>query len=498
MYDDLGSDERGISEILGTVLLISMVLLGSATVIIFGASAISDATQRTTTEAATDYLETVDSRLATLSASSDDPEVVFDPQDAAAREYHVRRDGYMNVTVNDNPDCSVNQTLSTIAFEDSNGNTVGYEGGGVWRSGIDSSTQVTPPDVTLADGMLDVNLVNVTGTFDQARNRVALNASETRNTTETFSENLARGDCPRPDNVSITVKSQFYDGWADYLETTIEHSPPTYVTGGSEEILPGGSDDAGRDQVFVFKSEIEWVGESVEFYIYMLPEYESLTSLMSSHADAESDAIPVDKLEVFNEMTRDGTEQAAANVEMMTGIRTEAEVTRLSFAPIEDVPKQVGTDTYVGTVVEFTGVPSGFLLVLFDEASAVHIAEAMMPVEMDADELTPQHEAAIEELGNIMTSGFVDGWANVLQTSVDHTPPKLVHDMGRAIIDPLAAQVGQHQEHAFIVDSEMRTDDIAFGAEIHALPNEKELRQALDELLVDRADQTEADVEQIF
>jgi two-component system chemotaxis sensor kinase CheA/chemotaxis protein CheC len=148
--------------------------------------------------------------------------------------------------------------------------------------------------------------------------------------------------------------------------------------------------------------------------------------------------------------------------------------------------------------VEFTGIPSGFLLVLFDEASAVHIAEAMMPVEMDADELTEQHEAAIEELGNIMTSGFVDGWANVLQTSVEHGPPRLVHDMGRAIVDPVAAQVGQHQEHAFIIDSEMRTDDIAFGAEIHALPSETELRQALDELLVERADETEADVEQVF
>jgi len=308
-------------------------------------------------------------------------------------------------------------------------------------------------------------------------------------------ETMARSSVEEIGNIMM---SGFIDGWADYLETTIEHSPPTYVEAMGEEILPRSDGDDERDQVFVFKSEIEWVGESVEFYIYMLPEYDSLTSLMASHTDAERDAIPVDKLEVFNEMTRDGTKQAAQNVEMMTGICTEAEVTRLSFAPIEDVPKQVGTDTYVGTVVEFTGVPSGFLLVLFDEASAVHIAEAMMPVEMDADELTEQHENAIEELGNIMTSGFVDGWANVLQTSVEHTPPRLVHDMGQAIVDPLAAQVGQHQEHAFIVDSEMRTDDIAFGAEIHALPNETELRQALDELLVDRADQTEADVEQIF
>jgi len=122
----------------------------------------------------------------------------------------------------------------------------------------------------------------------------------------------------------------------------------------------------------------------------------------------------------------------------------------------------------------------------------------MMPVEMDGDGLDGQHKAAIEELGNIMTSGFVDGWANVLQTSVDHTPPKLVHDMGRAIVDPLAAQVGQHQEHAFIIDSKMCTDDIEFSAEIHALPNEQELRAALEDLDVDRADETEADVEQIF
>jgi two-component system chemotaxis sensor kinase CheA/chemotaxis protein CheC len=300
------------------------------------------------------------------------------------------------------------------------------------------------------------------------------------------------------EEVGNIMMSGFIDGWADYLETTIEHSPPVYVEGDDEAILPDAPADSDRDQVFVFKSEIEWVGESVSFYIYMLPEYGPMAEIMAAHAETEDDAIPVDKLEVFNEMTEDGTQQAAANVEMMTGIETEAEVTQLSFAPIEDVPKQVGTDTYVGTVVEFTGLPSGFLLVLFDEASAVHIAEAMMPVEMDAEELTEQHEAAIEELGNIMTSGFVDGWANVLQTSVEHTPPRLVHDMGRAIVDPLAAQVGQHQDHAFIIDSEMRTDDIEFGAEIHALPNEKELRRALDELLVERADETDADVEQIF
>jgi len=322
---------------------------------------------------------------------------------------------------------------------------------------------------------------------------------------DTIAEALMPGASEDPEmaksgvsEIGNIMMSGFIDGWADYLGTTIDHSPPEYIEGTGKDVLPELPDAAGHDQVFVFKSSIEWVGESVNFYIYMLPEFEPLVETMMENTDTDGDAIPVDKLETFNEMTTHGTQTAADNVEMMTGIETEAEVTQTSFAPIEDVPKQIGTDTYVGTVVEFTGVPSGYLMVLFDETSAVTVAEAMMPVEMDGDELTEQHKTAIEELGNIMTSGFVDGWANVLQTSVDHTPPRLVHDMGRAIVDPLAAQVGQHQEHAFIIESEMRTDDVEFEAEIHALPNEQELRQALTDLDVERADETDADVEQIF
>jgi chemotaxis protein CheC len=294
------------------------------------------------------------------------------------------------------------------------------------------------------------------------------------------------------------MMSGFIDGWAEHLGTTIDHTPPGYIEGNGAQILPNSPETGDHDQLFVFRSEIEWEGESVDFFIYMLPGYESMAKLMSEHAATDADAIPVEKLAVFNQMTRHGTEQAAENVQQMSGIETRAEVSQISFVPIEDVPRQFGEETYVGTAVEFTGIPSGFLLVLFDEQSAITVAEGLMPVEMGGDELTDRHKMAIEELGNIMTSGFVDGWANVLQQSVDHTPPQVVHDMGRAIIDPLAAQLGQHQRHAFVIDSKMETDEVEFESTIHALPNEQELRQALEELDVDRADQTDADAEQIF
>ncbi|WP_299266894.1 chemotaxis protein CheC [Halorientalis sp.] len=291
------------------------------------------------------------------------------------------------------------------------------------------------------------------------------------------------------------MMSGFIDGWADFLRTTIEHSPPRYVEATGADVFPAANDP--NEQVFVFKSHIQWPGEDLSFYIYMLPAYDRLTELMADSGTGD-DAVPVDKLSVFNEMTKQGTATAADNVTQMTGIETDAEVTQISFAPIEDVPKQVDNKSYVGTAVEFSGTPSGYLMILFDETSAMNVAEALMPMEPDGEGFTDMHESAIEEMGNIMTSGFIDGWANVLETSVDHTPPRVVHDMGRAIIDPLAAQVGQQQEHAFIIESRMQTADLEFGCEIHALPDDAELRQALGDLDVTRKDQTEPDVETIF
>jgi chemotaxis protein CheC len=375
-------------------------------------------------------------------------------------------------------------------------------------TGIDADVDVTKISLVdradIGEELGDNEFVGVQFGFDGALSGETVLVFD-RDSTDEIVNALMPGAADDPamaqssvEEIGNIMMSGFIDGWADYLEASIEHTPPEYIERSGASVLPDAPESSENDQIFVFRSEIEWLDESVNFYIYMLPEYGPMAEMMSEHAETGEDAIPIEKLEAFNRMTQKGTEKAAENVEMMSGIATEAEVSQISFAPIEDVPKQVGNETYVGTVVEFTGAPSGYLLVLFDETSAINVAEALMPMETDGEGLTDQHKAAIEELGNIMTSGFVDGWANVLQQTVEHTPPRLVHDMGQAIIDPLAAQLGQFQNHAFIIDSKMKTDEVEFESSIHALPNEEELREALDNLLVERAEETDADVEQIF
>ncbi len=278
------------------------------------------------------------------------------------------------------------------------------------------------------------------------------------------------------------------DGWADSLETAIDVTPPTHLDGSIS--IPSNA-----EYVFVFESRLESVDGDVAFEIYVLPERDSLESILDRRSAPE--AVPLEKFAVFDDMTRNGAAQAADYITSMTGIETTVEVSQCRFVPIEQVPAHVGETEYVGVVLEYRGRPSGYLAILFDEPSARTIADALVPVESDGG-WDGMDKSAIEELGNIMTSGFIDGWANVLETSIEHSPPEFVRDVGAAIVSPIAAQLGTRQEHAFIIDSTVRTDDGAVGCSLYALPNERELMGALDELLVERAPETGADPQSVF
>ncbi len=203
------------------VLLIGLVLTGSVTIVVLGASVLSDAQEGTQLEAAELHLQEFGSRLSTLAGADADPSVEFDAGETTARDYRIERDGYLNVTVDRRGECSFNQSLSTLVYEDSQGRTVGYEAGGVWRGNPDGSAAVSSPSVTFEEGRLNVRLVNLTGTFNQATNVATLNVTRTQNRTTIHREALQQGECVRPDNLTIWVNSRYSTGWRNHLEREI-------------------------------------------------------------------------------------------------------------------------------------------------------------------------------------------------------------------------------------------------------------------------------------
>ncbi|ELY98879.1 CheC, inhibitor of MCP methylation [Natrialba chahannaoensis JCM 10990] len=289
--------------------------------------------------------------------------------------------------------------------------------------------------------------------------------------------------------VGNIMNNGFIDGWADVLETVIDVSTPEFIEGHSAETFFDDVEEApaGDDLALLFQSQIETIETQVGFSHYLFPERESMASLLEQLR--ASDGIEYDKLDGFDRMAERGAEEVAKTATTLTGIDTSVEIRRLNFVSLETIPEQVPDERLVGVAFEFDGLPSGYLLFLFDEESANEIIDAMVPMEVDEDGFGQMGQSAIKELGNIMASGFLDGWANVLDTTIDHSTPEFIHDIGAAAVDPVVIQLGEEQEFAFVFDTVIVADGQEFDCEIYAIPDESDLERALNDLDVDRIEQ---------
>ncbi|WP_248515738.1 chemotaxis protein CheC [Salinarchaeum laminariae] len=289
------------------------------------------------------------------------------------------------------------------------------------------------------------------------------------------------------EEVGQIINSGFVDGWADVLETAIDMTTPQFVQGTDPEPFLDGIDTTPgeEDMAIMFRSQIEAVGEAIGFTHYLFPDHDDFADLLDRLRETEG--IEYDKLVGFDRMAQRGAEEVADNISTMTGFDTEIELRRLNFVPMAAIPQELGNRQLIAVAFEFEGTPSGYLVFCFEEESAATVVEGMLPSAPD-DAFGEMGQSAIKELSNIMASGFLDGWANVLDTNIDHTPPEYSHDLGAAVMDPIVLQFGDSQEFAFVFDTHVQAAERGFDVEIYAIPDEDDLERALSQLDVDRID----------
>jgi chemotaxis protein CheC len=81
--------------------------------------------------------------------------------------------------------------------------------------------------------------------------------------------------------------------------------------------------------------------------------------------------------------------------------------------------------------------------------------------------------SAIQEIGNIMTSGFIDGWANVLQTTIDISTPTFTFGPGSGMVDELVGD--RDDEMALMFDSRVHAKDADVDVKVYTFPELDEL-----------------------
>jgi Mg-chelatase subunit ChlD len=169
-------------------------------------------------------MEEVDAQLTEITNSDRSATGEFSLGDLEGQESRLVRRGYLNVTVNERTSCRTNVTLSSLRYESDDGETVGYEAGGVFVANDNGSALQTRPDLRFRNGSLDVTVTNLTGEVENDRNGAFYNATSSERESTRRSAKLVSGPCRRPDNVTVTVRSDFYVAWGAYLEDELNDS----------------------------------------------------------------------------------------------------------------------------------------------------------------------------------------------------------------------------------------------------------------------------------
>jgi chemotaxis protein CheC len=195
------------------------------------------------------------------------------------------------------------------------------------------------------------------------------------------------------------------------------------------------------------------------------------------HADAEALMLDIRKLGLFNRMAKEGGNTVASHLSDTTGMDTEMEITKINFIAVEDIKRGVGAEEQIGINVELLEPPHGHVPFLLQAEDAKALASGMIGdmggADPDADGFTEMKRSAIREIGNIVTSGFIDGWADVLETTIEISTPALTFGPGSEMVDELVG--GRAGAVALMFDSQVRASEADLDVTVYTFPRLEEL-----------------------
>lgn len=163
--------------------------------------------------------------------------------------------------------------------------------------------------------------------------------------------------------------------------------------------------------------------------------------------------VDLDSLASFSHTGAEGGQRAADALETLTGVPAHCELSRTTLVDADGLAAFLG-DAATRIAVPFDGALAGRALVSFEEPFATRVAEE-----------TGMGGSALPEVANILTSGFVDGWAENADDTIDVEPPEAV-----AADDSLVDGVAVADGAAFVFESRIRLASVEGTCRFAVLP----------------------------
>lgn len=207
----IGGGERGVSTVVGLVLLVGVVTVGSIGILVVGGSAVSETSDRATEERVTGTFRQFDQRTDSVVTGGDARAVV---ETGGDETFQREAGGRVVVTVTEPSGTRevANESLDALVYDDADTH-IAYQSGAVWRGTGRDATIVSPPETDYqargtGSGTLTLALTALTG--DRAFDGGGLAATVT-DATAMQSAVVGTG------TVTVRVEGPYYAAWGEYF-----------------------------------------------------------------------------------------------------------------------------------------------------------------------------------------------------------------------------------------------------------------------------------------
>lgn len=166
-------------------------------------------------------------------------------------------------------------------------------------------------------------------------------------------------------------------------------------------------------------------------------------------------------LDVLREIGNIGSGNAATALSKMINKSVDMEVPNIEIVDTEKVVELFDNEEEitVGVYINFNGDINGTILTLLDKDSSDNLVALLIGSKPEDDIYSEMESSVIQELGNIMSSGYVNSISLLTALDINISVPSVNIDMVSSILSVLAAEYGLESDKLILIENKLEIDN---------------------------------------
>lgn len=184
------------------------------------------------------------------------------------------------------------------------------------------------------------------------------------------------------------------------------------------------------------------------------------------------------------ELGNSGAQNAATALSSLIGVPVTISVQKIIMVKLENLQNYLDDSIASMVVFQVRGQVSGHgsIILHVPKKSIIRLSSIMLAAPDEEREINEMDMSMLHEIGNIMTSSYLDACANLLSLMLIPSPPSMVIDMPHAVIQSVIAgqEIDEELDQVLLFKTDMHCAEFDLEAGLLLLPSKSLLHELLE------------------